>query len=168
MFLKGDSVVYGTHGVCNIVEVSSMPMGSVEKEYYVLSPVSDLKSTIYVPLDSELLVSQMRTVLTSDEINELISRLGSEFYEWIPADSERKSFCQSIMKSGDRLKLINMIRMLYTKREELREQKKHFHVSDERFLKDACKLIHDEFAYVLGISVDDVPKYISDRIKKIS
>ena len=168
MFSAGESVVYGTHGVCVIDDVTVMPLGATEKEYYILSPVSDPKSTIYVPLDSEVLVSQMRRVLTAEQIDELISKLDSSSYDWIPVDSERKSFCQSILKSGDRLKLMNMIRMLYARQEELRNQKKHFHVADERFLKDACKLVHDEFSFVLGISASDVPAYIENKVKQTS
>ena len=38
-------------------------------------------------------------------------------------------------------------------------------ISDERYLKEAERLLHNEFAYVLKISPDEVAQYILSRIK---
>lgn len=165
MFSVGDAIVYGSIGVCTIKDITVMYLGGVEKEYYILSPNSDPKSTIYVPLDSEALVSQMKPVLSKDEIAELLSHVGNNNIDWIVSNSERKAYCRSAIKNGDRTVLIALIRMLYTKREEYRSEKKHFHVADEKALAEACKLIHDEFSYVLGISSNEVPDYIEKIVK---
>ena len=166
MFSTGEHVIYGTHGVCKITEITSMPFGNENREYYVLSPINEPKSTIFVPVDNELLLSQMRPVLTKKEIDDLLESVVPGAVEWIVSDSERKAFCTSIIKSGDRMAMINMIEMLYNHQEEMKSQKKHFHVTDERFLRDAEKLLHDEFSFVLGISQSDVPDYISSRLVK--
>ncbi len=44
--------------------------------------------------------------------------------------------------------------------------KKHFHISDEKYLREAERLLHDEFSYTLNISNEEVPAYILKRIKK--
>lgn len=168
MFSVGEHVVYGTHGVCAISEVTSMSFGSEKRDYYVLSPVSDPKSTIFVPVDNETLIAQMRRVLTKEEIDALLDSVEPCALEWIANDSKRKEFCAATIKSGDRLAIINMIEMLYLHQEEMRDQKKHFHVTDERFLREAEKLLHDEFAFVLGIPNIEVYEYIGSRIKKSS
>ena len=168
MFSAGEHVVYGTHGVCCISELTKMPFGADLREYYVLSPIGDPRSKIFVPVDNENLTSQMRSVLTKPQIDELLASVVPGSLDWIESDSERKEYCTSTIKSGDRYEIIRMIDMLYLHQEEMKSQKKHFHVTDERFLREGEKLLHDEFAFVLGISRADVVSYISERIEASS
>ena len=168
MFSPGDHIVYGTHGVCRITEMTSMPFGSGKRDYYVLSPLSDPRSTIFVPADNPDLVSQMKKVLTKDEIDILLSSVSPEPDEWIESDRARKQYCLSTIRSGDRLALLHMIRMLCFHRAEMVDQKKHFHVTDERFLREAENLLSDEFSFVLGISRSEVSEYINEKIELTS
>ncbi len=168
MYSVGEHVVYGTHGVCRISEITTMQFGIENKEYYVLSPVSDPRSTIFVPVDNEVLLSQMRPVLTKEEIDEMLCSIIPGSQSWIASDAERKEFCQTTLKSGDCLAILRMIDMLYVHQIEMREQKKHFHVTDERFLREAEKLLHDEFSFVLGIPRTEVVSYIGDKVEKSS
>ncbi len=170
MYSVGEAVIYGNHGVCKVKEITEMSFGngSDRKKYYVLCPVSNPRSIIYVPTDNDALTSRIRPLLSEAEIDEIISSVPPEKLQWIASDIKRKEFCGETLKSGDRFRIMQMIGMLYDQREALRDQKKHFHVVDERFLKDATRLLHEEFAYVLGISPADVPEYISSRIKASS
>ena len=168
LYSVGEHVIYGTHGVCCISEIKTMSFGPDNKEYYVLSPLAEPRSTIFVPLDSEVLLSQMRPVLTREEIDELLGSLEPGSQSWITNDSERKEFCQTTLKSGDRLAILRMIDMLYIHQEEMRDQKKHFHVTDERFLREAEKLLHDEFSFVLGIPRGEVVSYIGEKVERSS
>lgn len=164
MFNSGDAVIYGTHGVCIVKETSEFTFGDSEKTYYVLQPLND-KLQIFVPCDSEILLSRMRPVLTPEEVDGVIDSLSEVKMGWIDSDSKRKEFCNEVIKSGDREQLIHLIDMLYVRQDDLRRQKKHFHLTDERFMKEAMKLLHEEFSYVLGIPEDVVPQYISSRIE---
>lgn len=164
MFSVGEVIIYGTQGICKIKEITTMKMGREKKDYYVLCPVYNEGSSIFVPADNEVLLNKMRCIATSDEIQELIGDIKENRIEWISDDDERKEYCSCAIKSGDRKEIMRVIGMLYAHQEEVKAQKKHFHISDEHFLKEAEKLIHDEFAYVLGIPKDEVPDYIRSRI----
>ena len=164
MFAVGDVVMYGTQGVCKIHEVCTKKFGKTESEYFLLRPYFDPKSVIYVPTDQDNLLSQMREVLTRNEVNDLIAEISSGKIEWIDNDNERQDVCNEIIRSGDRVALMRLIQMLYDRNEELKGQKKHFHIADERNLKRAEKLLHEEFAYVLGLQPADIPAYISERL----
>ena len=166
MFSVGDTVSYGTQGICTIKEISEVEMGKVKNKYYILVPVYDQKATIYVPTDNQKLVSNMRKLLSPAQINQLIDEAANEPMVWIENELARKEHCLAVIKNGNRTELMRLIHMLYLKREELKNSKKHFHISDERFLRDAEKLLHDEFAYILGIKQDEVSNYILDRIKR--
>ena len=165
MYKAGDHIVYGSHGVCTVSELRHMAFGAEHKDYYVLSPINDARSTIFVPVDSENLVGQMKRVLTKDEIDELLHSVEPGFLEWIPDDAERKAFCTLTIKSGDRLEMLHMIDMLCMHRERMKDQKKHFHVTDEKFLREAEKLLHGEFSFVLGIPINEVGEYIGEKLR---
>lgn len=160
MLTVGQTVVYGTQGVCTVKEVSMLKLGKTKGEYYALSPIDDPGSTVYVPTANEKLMSKLRPVLTGEEADALITEAVREPLEWIESDAERKSACDDIVKNGDRKQLMRLVGMLYRRRELLKDQKKHFHNVDAQYLKTAERMLHGELAYALGIAVDDVADYI--------
>ncbi len=160
MLAVGQTVVYGTQGVCTVKEISMLKLGKTKGEYYVLTPVDDPGSTVYVPTANEKLMSKLRPVLTGEEADALITEAMREPLEWIVSDAERKTVCDDIVKNGDRKQLMQLVGMLYRRREALKDQKKHFHNVDAQYLKTAERMLHGELAYALGIAVDDVVDYI--------
>lgn len=164
MLSVGDTVVYGTQGVCTVREISVLKMGKTKGEYYILSPIDDPGSTVYVPTANMALMSKLRPVLTMQQANELIDEAAREPLEWIAGDNERKSVCDDIVKNGTRKQLMQLVGMLYRRREQLKDQKKHFHNIDAQYLKTAERMLHGELGYALGIAADDVADYIRRRI----
>ncbi len=165
MLTVGETVCYAMQGVCEVKEITVRQIGRERKEYYVLQPVFDERSTVYIPADNENLLSNVRAVVSKQEVDDIISSLDDESVEWIDNDLERKEHFDRVIKKGNRKELLQIINMLYLRQEDLKAQKRHFHISDERFLKDAERLLHNEFAYVLDISPDEVAPYILSRIK---
>jgi len=163
MFSVGDTVVYENQGVCKISEITSMATGKVTRDYYVLKPVYEDKMTLYVPVDNDSVVKlHMRPVFKKEEVDSIIKNVSEgKAMEWIPDDAKRKEFCVNTFKNGDRTELMRLIGMLYSRQKDMKEQKKHFHISDERYLKEAEKMINEEFAYVLGIKREEVQGYIA-------
>ena len=65
MFDINEYVVYGTVGVCRVVDYRKESFGSIEeKEYYILEPVHAKNSSIYVPADNQGRHKKMQPVLT--------------------------------------------------------------------------------------------------------
>lgn len=168
MFKKDDIIVYGTQGVCKISDRATMPVGKEMRSYFVLTPVYDDRATIYVPVDNKSLLNNMKHLLSKEEINELIDSAAADSSRWISDDLKRKEYCINVIKSGDRKELMQLISMLYLHQKTLKQTKKHFHISDEKYLREAERLINDEFSYTLNIPREDVPEYISSRIEKIN
>lgn len=166
MFTAGETIIYGAQGICKVEGVTEMTAGREKKSYYMLSPIYTDRSTIYVPMDNEKLLANMRYVLSKQEIDRLIDDANKQETTWIEDDLARREHCAAVIKGGDRMALMQLIEMLYLHRESLKETKKHFHISDERYLREAERLIHDEFSFVLEIPREDVPNYIINRIQK--
>ena len=68
----GDMVSYGLNGVCLVEDIKTLDFFGETDEYYVLKPVYDGRSTVFVPCSKELLVSRMKRVMKPSEIYELI------------------------------------------------------------------------------------------------
>ena len=51
MFKIGDYVAHYKEGVCEVVNIGKIDMGSSDKEYYTLKPVYDAGGTVYTPVD---------------------------------------------------------------------------------------------------------------------
>lgn len=74
MFKKGTFIIYGTAGVCQVIDigrVSGVPVSHPEKDYYTLTKLRS-GGTIYIPVDT---TEFMRPVMTRDEANDLIARI---------------------------------------------------------------------------------------------
>lgn len=66
-----------------------------------------------------------------------------------------------ILKSGDNKQLVKLIRTLYLEKVEV----KKLYVNDEKIMTNAEKLLHEEFALVLDIKVDEVLPFILGKLE---
>lgn len=161
MFQVNDVVMRGTSGICMIVDIRKENFRGMPEMYYVLQPINE-RTTIYCPVESDKL--KIRKLLTREEIDELISTMPLRENIWIENDTERKDKFNAILKRGEHAELISLLKTLYQKREEKKEQGKKFHLADERVMKEAEQLLHGEFAYVLGIAEEEVLPYVLGKL----
>ena len=160
----GDMVVYGAFGIMTVVDIRDESIGDLVRSYYVLRPtLSNNESFTFVPTENEQLVSAMRPLLTKDEIMSLLhsaKELGP--IDWVNENRARQEYFKRIMESGDRAKMISMIRAINEngKRREA-EGKKNF-IADENVMRRAQKNISTEFSLVTGIPESDIFEFIKN------
>lgn len=165
MFQVNDMVLYGTNGVCKLVDIDVRDCGGRMVEYYILKPIYASNSTVFVPVNNEKLTSKMRYVLTKEEIDEKIRLIPESSPGWIDDERTRKERFKDIVSRADTFELIQLIKTLLEHQEAVMARGKKLHVADERMLQEAEKMICDEFSYVLGISKEEVPSNITDSMK---
>ena len=160
----GEYVSYGINGMCNIEDIRPMQLSqSVEKMmYYILRPESNPKSTIFVPVNNQKLVSKMRELMTKDEINAMLVRMKDRTLEWEKDVRFRTESFHEILNNGVNQDLILMLRCLHRKRQELVQLGKKLPARDSNTLKTAERLVEEEFAHVLHIKCEEVSDYIRD------
>ena len=164
----GENIVYGSNGVMTIVDIREETIGDISREYYVLkSPDANKDSLTFVPVDNEKLVSSMRPLLSKEEVLDMIRSIdGVPEAEWIGDNRVRSEKFKSIIDSGDRQKIIAMIKAIHeTGRRRTEEGKKNY-LSDETAMHKAEHVLYSEFALVLGISKEDVPLFISEELER--
>jgi RNA polymerase-interacting CarD/CdnL/TRCF family regulator len=139
-------------------------MSGEEREFYVLRPVANPASTIYVPLDNTTLTSRMMGVLTKSEIDKLITTSNAQSLEWVNDRNDRRAFFHSIISKCDRRELMLLVSCIYEKKTELINNGKKLASSDDEALKFAERLIEDEFSFSLGLACSEVGEYIRGRL----
>ena len=165
MYSIGEKIIYGSLGVMEIVDISDQTVGDLTKKYYVLKEHDSSSSSLtYVPLDNESLTAQMKPLLTTDEILEVINRAKDEpDIEWIDDNRARSELYKKIISSFDRVKMLAMINSIYRAAKKREEEGKKNYISDENLMKRAEKLIYSEFSIVLGIPESEIPAFIENN-----
>jgi CarD family transcriptional regulator len=164
-YKTSDVILYATHGVCEILEVAEKNLRGTPMEYYVLKPLYYDKCTIYVPVGNEELVSKMRRLLSVSDIYALIEAMPSESAIWIEDEYVRVEQYKKILDIGDRTELVRLVKALYAHQQSQRSKGKKLSCVDDRFMKDAEKMLYEEFAHVLDIKREQVLPFIIERIR---
>lgn len=165
MFEQGQKVVYGIHGVCQIIgsEIKTVDHNSVS--YYVLEPLDQAGARYYVPKENPAALAKMSPLLTRQELDSLLTDVEGAENVWIADENQRKQRFRELISSGDRRSMILMVRSLHVHKKEQQKQGRKFHLSDENFLRDAEKLLSSEFSAILGIPAYDVTQYLTERLE---
>jgi CarD family transcriptional regulator len=160
-----DIILYGTHGVCRIAEISERDFTGDSLEYYVLRPIYLGKSTIFIPVNSETLTSKMWRLLSVEEIYSLVKTMPGESSIWIEDEKERYTRFREILSCGDRLELMRLIKTLYLYRKSPSCKAGKLRSTDEKFLDDAERIVFGEFAHVLNIKREQVLQFILKQLE---
>ena len=168
MYSVNERIHYGGSGVCVIQEIATMRFGRTRERYYVLKPVYQNASVIYVPVDNAQLVAKMRPVLSRDEVEALIKSVPEIPTVWEEDPQARKAAFDSLLRSNECRSLIVLIKTLQEHKVVRAKLGKSLHVSDETYLREAQRLLFDEFAGPLGLMPAQVNGYITEKLGSIS
>jgi CarD family transcriptional regulator len=163
-----DTVFYGTNGVCRISAIEQLSFSDDPDDYYILRPVYNAASTIYVPLGNPTLCGRMRPLITEDRLTELFRRMTDEVPDWIEDNNRRRAVYSEILQTAEPEEVLAVLRTLRSRSETLRMKKKRLHISDEKLFHDAERMLHEEIAYVAGIRMDEVNSYIAREVGRIA
>ena len=155
MFKVGDVVIYGTEGVCTILDVTRREFGGEYLNFYVLQPMNKRTETVYVPQDNAQILKRMRAILTPEKIRDLSAIIVEDLSHWIMNDRERQKKYKETLLYGSSEDLVQLIRTIYLHQIRMLEIGKKLHVQDERILKDAERILTEEVVYVMGISPEE-------------
>ena len=76
MFEKGEYIVYGHNGICEVEDITHLNLSGVDKGklYYVLAPLNKKESRIYYPVDREK-DGRARRTITRAEAEQLLNEI---------------------------------------------------------------------------------------------
>ena len=158
MYKLGTYVCYRSEGVCVITEIKRQNFGTLNelKDFYILSPIKDPCSKLFVPTDNAALVEKMRPLYSADKINLLVKDLLDKKFEWIEQARPRSNFFREILSDGKRDSLIMLIHTVYNREAELSAIDKHVTQGDMAAVAKAKKMLIDEFSVTTNIKTEQM------------
>ena len=154
MFEIGSYVAYRSEGVCVISDIRAETFGAPNNSelYYILTPVHHTQSTLFVPVKNENLTSQMRTLLSAAEINQMAAEIRDQKLS-LPAESRaRNNLIKEILSRGDRAELAVLALSLSDKIDEILARGKKPGTTETNAFHRATRMLYEEFEITTNIS----------------
>ena len=164
MFRTGDAVIHPAEGVCRITEIAEKNFGGTAEKYYVLKSVYDGQSTVYIPVESVKVCPKIRLALSKEQVQDIIDSLENSEPVKSDNDNHRRQIFKEILASGDTAEISRVLTTVHQLKKDIRKSGRKMKVSDERIIKETERSVFMEFAFSLGISPEEIPAYIDDRI----
>nr|WP_300305868.1 CarD family transcriptional regulator [uncultured Anaerostipes sp.] len=164
MFKKGDYIVYGSTGICEVVDVTTMHMDGIpnDKLYYILHPYNKKGSEIFTPVDNKRTV--MRNIIPPLKAKELLEKIEDVEEFQIPMQKFREDSYKKCLQGCDCREIMGLIKMLHHKKVNRISQGKNFPTTDERYLRIAEDNLIRELAFSLGTPEEKISRYICEKI----
>ena len=168
MIQQGELVVYGSTGVCRVEGIGNPdPRDRSGRQYYLLKPLYQ-DGTIYTPVEGGKV--PMRPVMSAAEAEELIAQIPQLNPEvcrerTLQLLSQRY---QAMLHSGNSRDLLELTISVCRKRRQAEEQNRRLGMVDERFAKQAERLLFGELAVALNVAPEEVPALIAARLEETS
>lgn len=166
MYQVGNQVVYGAHGVCRVVDQEERIVDRKRVTYLVLEPVGQEGSRFLVPTHNASAMSKVKHILTKEMLEAMLGSEEVRANGWIQDENQRKQTYRELLASGDRAKLMQMVRTLHRHKEEQAAAGRKVHMCDDNFLRDAEKLLLSEVSVVMELDQEQAKKYIRDKLKE--
>lgn len=165
MFNKGECIIYGAKGVCEIQDITTLNLDGVSKNrlYYELSPINKKNSKIFVPVDSNKTI--MRKLLSKDEANELIKELPDIPVIQVESDKMREEKYKEFLRSCDCKDWVRIAKTLYFRMKKREKEGKKITSTDEKYFRMAEDYVLEELGFVLEVSREKMEKYIVEHIE---
>ncbi|GAA0472129.1 CarD family transcriptional regulator [Alkalibacillus silvisoli] len=164
----GDLIIYTSHGICRIDDISSMKINGVTKKYYVLHPIENDQQqlTINAPVDNDKI--KMMKLINKDEAEKILESFDKEGAEWIDNPNLRSQTYKKVVNSGDRFDIAKVVNTLIKKKHELESNGKKFYEQDHKHLTNIQDILFKELALALDLSTDEIHQKINKRLLKAS
>lgn len=163
MFNVDDYIMYGKTGVCKVVDITNEKFINGEKrKYYILSPIYNNDTVIKIPLDNDKV--PMRKVISKGDMTALINDIPNMEILWIDDEKKRIAQFETMLKSGQCEELIKLIKSIKFSKKYARSIGKKLEQPDRDIMKEAERLLTEEFAIILNVYPNEASSYILSQI----
>lgn len=164
MFQVGDRVVYGNHGVCEVIRIDTLDLSGVDqtRQYYYLAPMLDGSSVVYAPVDNPKIA--IRAVMTRDDIEELIHEIPQIPELEVISDKVRENVYKDCVRGLDGSEWIRLLKTVRARGAERIARGKKMTALDERYMKLAQMQLGSEIAAVLAIPREEADDMLEQSL----
>ncbi len=165
MFEVGEYVVCGSKGVCVVENITTLDIAGVDKErkYYILKPIYQTGSTVYVPVDSSK--DSMRRVMERKDAQKLIEAIPDVPLLVITNDKLTEQTYKESLKSGNCEEWVRIIKTIWLRKQQRLQTGRKVTAVDAKYFHMAEESLYGELAVALDLNRDAVAEYIVEKIE---
>lgn len=160
-FNINDKIIYPTHGLGEVKEITKQVFGDQEIDFLVLSFEKD-RMTIRIPI-SKIETSGLRKVSTEKDLEEVVSTIKETPKLKRMMWSRRAAEYDEKIRSGNVVSLAEVVRDLNKKANSENQS-----YSEARIYEEALERLADEYAAVFGIPSDEAEEKLEKIMEKSS
>lgn len=161
LFHKGQLIIYGNIGVCEVESIGRMTFfGDSAKEYYTLRPFfTKNNDRIYIPTDTEAF---MRPVIEAEEAASYLNAMKAADVSIFCCKNQSllMGHYQEMMQSHQLLDSMKLFKEICRKESMQKSKGRKLNAVDQHFYKLTDQLLSEEFA----LSLKESPRDASQRL----
>lgn len=163
MFAIGQYVVCGNKGVCAVENVTTLDISGVDKErkYYILKPIYQTGSTLYVPVDAP---GEMRSVMNRQEAEKLVDAIPEIPLLTITNDKLTEQTYRECMKRGNCEEWVKLLKTICVRKQKRLQAGRKVTALDAKYFQVAEQSLYGELAVALELSREAVESYVAGEI----
>ena len=164
MFKKVECIVYGSTGICEVLDVTTMDMAGTlnDKLYYILQPYHKKGSEIFTPVDNKRIV--MRSIISMNEAKMLLDEIDSLGEFKVSNEKFREDSYKQCVRGCNSRDMMKMIKTLHQRKHDRLVRGKSFPSTDERYLKMAEENLFSELALAMETDKEKIGEYIREKL----
>lgn len=164
MFSTGEYVVCGNKGVCVVEKITRLDISGVDKEreYYILKPLYQNGSTVYIPVDAS--GESIRPVLGKEEAEALIGRIPQLAPIEIANEKLSEQLYKDSMRANSCEEWVRVIKTIHVRSRRRLEAGRKMTAVDTRYIHMAEENLYGELAVALQLERGEVQEYIEKEL----
>ena len=165
MFERGEYVFHESGGVCLVEDICVAPLEGMplDREYYVMKPIHDPTSTIYVPTDSDRIF--LRRLLSCEEARGFLDRIPQvEAIDEPNAKLLRVKYVEAMERHTPE-DWVRVIKTVYRRSEPQGSKCRKLSETERAFGENAKRNLHTELSIALDLAPADVEGYIREWVE---
>lgn len=167
MFEKGEFIVYGKNGVCQVEDIKAMSLDDVDSErlYYVLHPVNSHGSTIFTPVDNKKVT--MRNIISKEEAMALIEQIPQIDVLTITNEKLCEEQYKEAIKTCDCAQMVRVLKTIYLKKQKRIAVGKKITSVDEKYFHMVENSLYTELSILIDVPKEKMEEYITEKLEQI-
>lgn len=164
MYSVGDLIMYSSHGICEIDDITEKNFSNQTKTYYVLHPINNAQLVINVPIHSDKI--NLQDVVNKTTAQKIIDSFKQPGVDWIEKNNHRIHIYSEAIKHGDRYEIAKIVNTLMVKQHELQQFDKKLSSQDMKLLASIQNILFSELALSLETTSDDIYNRVVECLKQ--
>ncbi|KGR79376.1 CarD family transcriptional regulator [Ureibacillus manganicus] len=154
MYSVGDLIIYSSHGICEIDDITEKSFSNQTKTYYVMHPINDSKLVINVPIHSDKI--NLQDVVNKATAEKIIDSFKHPGVDWIEKNNHRIHIFSEAIKNGDRFEIAKIVNTLMVKQHDNEFLGKKLGSQDMKLLTSIQNILFSELALSLETTSDEI------------